>query len=160
MNRKEFLADCGKKGLAGVALSMFPWLESCSDKAQQEVKGEKARIGMIGTGSRGLYHIKNLLRMPNVEMVALCDDYRPHLEDAAQYFPKAKLYDDYRKLLEDKNVDGVIVTTPLYLHGRMTMDALRAGKRVFCEKSMAFTLDEALEVYNCRKELNGVLKCY
>ena len=40
MNRKEFLADCGKKGLAGVAVSMFPWLEACSDKAQQEVKGE------------------------------------------------------------------------------------------------------------------------
>ena len=157
MNRKEFLSDCGKKGLAGVALSLFPWLESCSEKAQQEVRGEKARIGMIGTGSRGLYHIKNLLRMPNVEMVALCDDYRPHLEEAAQYYPKAKLYDDYHRLLEDKNVDGVIVTTPLYLHGRMTIDALRAGKRVFCEKSMAFTLDEALEVYNCRKEMNGVL---
>ncbi|MBR6662478.1 MAG: Gfo/Idh/MocA family oxidoreductase, partial [Alistipes sp.] len=135
MNRKEFLADCGAKGLAGVALSLFPWLESCTPKAQQEIKGEKARIGIIGTGSRGLFHIKNLLQMPEVEVVALCDDYRPHLEDAAQYFPKAKLYDDYHRLLEDSNVKGVIIATPLYLHGRMTIDALEAGKRVFCEKS-------------------------
>ena len=51
MNRKEFLSDCGRMGFAGVALSLFPWLESCSEKAKQEVQGEKARIGIIGTGS-------------------------------------------------------------------------------------------------------------
>lgn len=157
MNRKEFLSDFGRMGFAGVALSLFPWLESCTEKAQQEVSGERARIGIIGTGSRGLFHIQHLLQMPNVEVVALCDNYRPHLEDAAQYYPEAKQYDDYRRLLDDKSVQGVIITTPLYLHARMTIDALRAGKRVFCEKSMAYTLDEALEVYNCRKELGAVL---
>ncbi|MBQ1981333.1 MAG: Gfo/Idh/MocA family oxidoreductase [Alistipes sp.] len=157
MNRKEFLSDCGKIGFAGVTLSLFPWLQSCSDKAKQEVKGEKARIGIIGTGSRGCFHIKHLVQMPNVEVVALCDNYRPHLEDAAQYYPKAKLYDDYRHLLEQRDVEGVIIATPLYLHAPMTLDALSAGKRVFCEKSMGYTLDECLEVYNKRKETNGVL---
>ncbi len=157
MNRKEFLSDCGKIGFAGVTLSLFPWLQSCSDKAKQEVKGEKARIGIIGTGSRGCFHIKHLVQMPNVEVVALCDNYRPHLEDAAQYYPKAKLYDDYRRLLEQRDVEGVIIATPLYLHAPMTLDALSAGKRVFCEKSMGYTLDECLEVYNKRKETNGVL---
>ena len=157
MNRKEFLSDCGKIGFAGVTLSLFPWLQSCSDNAKQEVKGEKARIGIIGTGSRGCFHIKHLVQMPNVEVVALCDNYRPHLEDAAQYYPKAKLYDDYRRLLEQRDVEGVIIATPLYLHAPMTLDALSAGKRVFCEKSMGYTLDECLEVYNKRKETNGVL---
>ena len=157
MNRKEFLSDCGKIGFAGVTLSLFPWLQSCGDKAKQEVKGEKARIGIIGTGSRGCFHIKHLVQMPNVEVVALCDNYRPHLEDAAQYYPKAKLYDDYRHLLEQRDVEGVIIATPLYLHAPMTLDALSAGKRVFCEKSMGYTLDECLEVYNKRKETNGVL---
>ena len=157
MNRKEFLSDCGKIGFAGVTLSLFPWLQSCSDKAKQEVKGEKARIGIIGTGSRGCFHIKHLVQMPNVEVVALCDNYRPHLEDAAQYYPKAKLYDNYRHLLEQRDVEGVIIATPLYLHAPMTLDALSAGKRVFCEKSMGYTLDECLEVYNKRKETNGVL---
>ena len=157
MNRKEFLTDCSKMGMAGVALSLFPWLESCSEKAKQELKGEKAQIGIIGTGSRGLFHIKHLQSMPQVEVVELCDNYRPHLEDAAQYYPKAKLYDDYRRLLENKDVKGVIIATPLYLHAPMTIAALEAGKRVFCEKSMAYTLDEALEVYNRRKELGGVL---
>ena len=157
MNRKEFLSDCGKIGFAGVTLSLFPWLQSCNDKAKQEVKGEKACIGIIGTGSRGCFHIKHLVQMPNVEVVALCDNYRPHLEDAAQYYPKAKLYDDYRHLLEQRDVEGVIIATPLYLHAPMTLDALSAGKRVFCEKSMGYTLDECLEVYNKRKETNGVL---
>ena len=85
-------------------MSFFPWLESCSEKAKQQVQGEKVQIGIIGTGSRGLFHIKHLVQMPHVEVVALCDNYRPHLEDAAQYYPKAKLYDDYRKLLENKDV--------------------------------------------------------
>lgn len=157
MNRKEFLSDCGKIGFAGVTLSLFPWLQSCSEKAKQEVQGEKARIGIIGTGSRGCFHIKHLVQMPNVEVVALCDNYRPHLEDAAQYYPQAKLYDDYRRLLEQRDVEGVIIATPLYLHASMTLDALSAGKRVFCEKSMGYTLDECLDVYNKRKEINGVL---
>ena len=157
MNRKEFLSDCGKIGFAGVTLSLFPWLQSCSEKAKQEVQGEKARIGIIGTGSRGCFHIKHLEQMPNVEVVALCDNYRPHLEDAAQYYPQAKLYDDYRRMLEQRDVEGVIIATPLYLHASMTLDALSAGKRVFCEKSMGYTLDECLDVYNKRKEINGVL---
>ena len=157
MNRKEFLSDCGKIGFAGVTLSLFPWLQSCSEKAKQEVQGEKARIGIIGTGSRGCFHIKHLVQMPNVEVVALCDNYRPHLEDAAQYYPQAKLYDDYHRLLEQRDVEGVIIATPLYLHASMTLDALSAGKRVFCEKSMGYTLDECLDVYNKRKETNGVL---
>lgn len=157
MNRKEFLSDCGKIGFAGVTLSLFPWLQSCSEKAKQEVQGEKARIGIIGTGSRGCFHIKHLVQMSNVEVVALCDNYRPHLEDAAQYYPQAKLYDDYHRLLEQRDVEGVIIATPLYLHASMTLDALSAGKRVFCEKSMGYTLDECLDVYNKRKETNGVL---
>ena len=131
MNRKEFLSDCGKIGFAGVTLSLFPWLQSCSEKAKQEVQGEKARIGIIGTGSRGCFHIKHLVQMSNVEVVALCDNFRPHLEDAAQYYPQAKLYDDYRRLLEQRDVEGVIIATPLYLHASMTLDALSAGKRVF-----------------------------
>ena len=157
MNRREFLSDCGKISLAGVTLSLFPWLESCSEKAKQQVQGEKVQIGIIGTGSRGLFHIKHLVQMPHVEVVALCDNYRPHLEDAAQYYPKAKLYDDYRLLLENRDVRGVIIATPLYLHAPMTLAAMEAGKEVFCEKSMAYTMDEALEVYRRRQQLGRVL---
>ncbi|MBQ1253460.1 MAG: Gfo/Idh/MocA family oxidoreductase [Alistipes sp.] len=157
MNRKEFLSDCGKIGLTGVTLSLFPWLESCSDKTRQQTSGEKVRMGIIGTGSRGLFHIQHLLQMPNVEVVALCDNYLPHLDNASQYFPKAKRYDDYRKLLDDRNVECVIIATPLYLHAPMTIDAMEAGKDVFCEKSMAYTLDQALEVYNRRQQLGRVL---
>ena len=68
MNRKEFLSDCGRMGFAGAVLSLFPWLESCSEKAKQEVSGEKARIGIIGTGSRGVFHIKHLLQQRFAEV--------------------------------------------------------------------------------------------
>ena len=70
MDRKEFLKDCGRMGFAGWMLSLFPWLESCSEATRREVQGEKARIGIIGTGSRGLFHIQHLLQMPQVEVTA------------------------------------------------------------------------------------------
>ena len=142
ITRKDFLGRLGHLTLGSAALGMFPWLEGCTGEAQKNKAGKKARLGIIGTGSRGRFHIENLLKDESAKIVALCDDYRPHLEEAAAICPKAKLYDDYRKLLEDKEVDGVIICTPLYLHARMTVDSLQAGKHTFCEKAMAYEESE------------------
>ncbi len=147
MDRRDFLKQLGGIGAAGLALSAFPWLEGCTPVAKQEIKGEKVRFGIIGPGSRGQYHISNLARIPNAEITALCDDYKVNLDQAAAMAPAARCYDDYRRLLEDPNVDAVIIATPLNLHHRMTMDALDAGKHVLCEKAMAYTIGECHEMY-------------
>ena len=146
LTRKEFLSNLGGMFAVGSALSLFPWLTSCTEKGQKEIEGQAAKIGIIGTGSRGQFHIANLLVDSSAKIVALCDDYDPHLQQAAALCPDAKLYSDYRKLLDDKNVDGVIICTPLNLHARMTIDSLKAGKHVFCEKSMAYSIEECKDV--------------
>jgi len=143
--------------MAGAAVELFPWVSSCSAQAINEIKGEKARLGIIGTGSRGKFHINNLLKDESAQIVALCDNYRPHLDDAAKLCPKAKLYSDYHQLLENKNVDGVIICTPLSLHAPMTIDSLNAGKATFCEKAMAYSIEQCRAIYSTWKKSGKVL---
>ena len=81
--------------------------------------------------------------MPNTEFVAFADIYTKRLEDAKAVAPNAKTYLDYRHLLEDKNVDAVLIATPQHLHCEHFTAALDAGKHVYQEKTMAFTVDHA-----------------
>lgn len=157
MGRRTFLKDIGIVGGAGIALSTFPILQSCASAGNKVVTGEKAKLAIIGTGSRGQYHINNLIRTQNADIIALCDNFEPHLQAASKLLPGAKLFSDYRKILELPEVQGVIIATPLHEHAHITIDALRAGKHTFCEKSMALTLDDCLAMYNAYKETGKVL---
>ena len=98
---------------------------------------EKLGIGLIGCGGRGGSHLGvwNHLAAQgdNVQVVAVCDVYRPRMDRAAAAC-KAKGYMDHRKLLADPNVDIVSIATPDHHHGPQTIDAVRAGKGVYCEK--------------------------
>lgn len=147
MDRREFVKRFGTMGAAGLLMSSVPWLKGCTPAGQAEMSGGKVRFGIIGPGSRGSFHIDNLLKIPQAEIVALCDNYKANLDKASAKVPSARRYDDYRKLLEDKEVDAVIIATPLNLHYRMATDAFSAGKHVFCEKAMAYTMEECLDMY-------------
>lgn len=157
INRRAFLERLGSIGALTAAAGAFPWFQSCTPKATDETKGNVARLGIIGPGSRGLLHIRHLLDIDNAKIVALCDNYPANLEKAAVLVPGAKLYTDWRKLLEDKEVDGVIIATPLHLHHEMTIAALEAGKHVFCEKAMAYTQEQCLEMYRKHQQTGKVL---
>jgi predicted dehydrogenase len=152
-NRRDFFKTLG----SGSLIALFPWLQSCTKEAAAAVSGEKVRLGVIGTGSRGLYHLNNLLQIPQAEIVALCDDYEPHLQQATALFPKAKPYDDYCRLLENKDVQAVLIATPLNEHEQMTIDSFSAGKHVFCEKSMALTLEGCRRIYDAYRKSGKVL---
>ncbi len=157
MDRREFLKELGLVGSAGMLLSVFPWLQGCSEAARREVAGERARLGVIGTGSRGMYHLQNLLNTPEAEIVALCDIYPPHLQQAAKLFPEATCYTDYHDLLRDANVQGVLIVTPLSEHAPMSVAALQADKHVFCEKAMAHTIEQCKQMYDTWKATGKVL---
>ena len=90
----------------------------------------------------------SLKEIPHAQIVAVCDNYAPNLQQALELCPDAKSYTDYRKLLESKDIDGVIISTPLNWHAPIVLDALAAGKHVFCEKAMARTLDECKAIYD------------
>ncbi|WP_217932078.1 Gfo/Idh/MocA family protein [Bacteroides caecimuris] len=157
LNLRQFIKSLGYIAGGTALLASTPWLSSCTPEKLKEIRNEKARIALIGTGSRGQYHIHNLKEIPHARIVAVCDNYAPNLQQAVELCPGAKAYTDYRKLLESADIDGVIISTPLNWHAPIVLDALAAGKHVFCEKAMARTLDECKAIYDAYQTTNQVL---
>jgi predicted dehydrogenase len=102
------------------------------------------RVGIIGTGI-GTEHIKAFQQAPGAIVTAVCSAQRERAEATAQQFGIVRATTDYRDLLR-ADVDAVVITTPPALHRPMALDAIAAGKHVFCEKPLAATLAEAVEM--------------
>ena len=101
------------------------------------------RTAVIGTGARGSDLLRALTTIQGCEVVAIADDYPPHLEKASKYAgPQAKTYADYRKLLDEMKPQAVVIAVPLYLHYQIASDAIAAGSDVFCEKTMCYSVEE------------------
>ncbi|MDO8540625.1 MAG: Gfo/Idh/MocA family oxidoreductase [Opitutaceae bacterium] len=106
---------------------------------------EPVRIGHIGLGTRGWDLIRYTGAIPEAKVVALCDVYGPHLKRglAASGNEQAKLYRDYRELLADPKVEAVVIATPDHWHEKMVLDAVAAGKAVYCEKGLTTSIASA-----------------
>ncbi len=104
---------------------------------------DRIRLGIIGPGDRGMQLVREAIACPNTEFVAFADIYTRRLEDATRVVPSANTYLDYRHLLDDESIDAVLIATPQHLHCEHFCAALDAGKHVYQEKTMAFTVDHA-----------------
>ncbi|HEV8079714.1 MAG TPA: Gfo/Idh/MocA family oxidoreductase [Chitinophagaceae bacterium] len=109
--------------------------------------GEKINIAIIGCGDRGkgiISVMKDLKEYFNI--VAICDVLPFRIEETKKYLSGEdyKIYSDYRKLLNDKNVHAVVNATPLYLHFKISSDIIKEGKHVYHEKTMTFNIEESL----------------
>ncbi|HHW48295.1 MAG TPA: Gfo/Idh/MocA family oxidoreductase [Clostridiaceae bacterium] len=115
---------------------------------------KELRVGIIGCGGIAFgKHMPSLAKQKNVEMTAFYDVVTEKAEKAAKEFggKEAKVYDDYRKLLEDKSIDVVHICTPNKSHAEITIAALEAGKHVMCEKPMAKTAADARKMLEAAK---------
>jgi predicted dehydrogenase len=102
------------------------------------------RLVVIGTGGRGSDLLRALTTIDEVEIVGICDDYPPHLEQGRLYAgPAAKPYVDYRRMLDELKPQAVVIAVPLHLHYQVALDALAAGCDIFLEKTMCHTVAEA-----------------
>ena len=102
-------------------------------------------IGFIGFGLIGKQHIMNFKKsFPDVDRVAICDVYKPRLDEGLAYLenPNAKAYSDFRKMYENKDIDGVLIATPDHWHALLTIMACAAGKDVYVEKPLTVFIDE------------------
>jgi predicted dehydrogenase len=124
---------------AAVPLSASGWLRAAGANS-------RLRVASIGPGGKGWGDVTNVAKSPQVEIVALCDvdDSAQHLGRAAEKFPSAKKYRDWRRLLdESREIDAVIVSTPDHMHAPIAMPAIQLGKHVYCQKPLTHTVFEA-----------------
>ena len=116
--------------------------------AQVQGAGERMRIGVIGCGAQGTAHMRTLVKMrepDNLDILNVCDVYTKRAEAAAQ-LTGGKAVKDYRRLLDNRDIDYILIASPEHWHYRMTLDAIAAGKHIYCEKPMTYTIEQSRRV--------------
>ena len=142
VTRRKFL----KTAASVAAVAALPAAGATADTSHAGTT-EAVRYGFIGSGTQGCTLLRFLATIPEGRCVANCDIYPPNLKKGVEAIgSKPDTYEDYRRLLDRKDIDAVLIATPLYLHAQMTIDSLEAGKHVFIEKSMFFKEEEAEQV--------------
>src|SRR5262249_30248199 len=136
ISRRRFLQATGGAAVAAGIGRGAP--ASGAPRKTKVSASEKVVLGFVGVARRGFgAHMQEFGAMPDVELGAVCDVYQPHLDRAVSFTQgKAKAYPDFRKLLENPDIDAVVVATPPHWHSLVAIAALQAGKDVYCEKPM------------------------
>jgi predicted dehydrogenase len=119
---------------------------------------DRVRVGMIGVGGRGQELFKQVLELPNAQLVAIADVYSRRREEAKQMAPGIQTLDDHRRLLDMKDIDGVIVASPLHIHARHFLDVLAARKDLYSEKTMTWSIPEAEQCLTAAKTSDRVVQ--
>lgn len=146
MERREFLKSAG--AAAAVTAASY---------ARVPGANERIRLGIIGSGSRGQEVMRELLKAPNTEFVAAADAFSLRQQQALKIAPNAKTYFDYRQLLDRKDLDAVVVATPLHLHAEHFLATIAAGKDIYCEKTMTYSVEQAKKVRDAARKSNRVV---
>ncbi|RPJ51092.1 MAG: gfo/Idh/MocA family oxidoreductase [Chloroflexi bacterium] len=121
------------------------------------MKDGKVRIGLIGTGQIGKHHLDRYAKIPEAEIVAVCDIRDDEMARVAQKYNVPDQYHDYHDLLAREDIDSVDVCVHNFLHAPITIDALKAGKNVYCEKPMSWTYADAKDMYDTAQQLKKML---
>ncbi|WP_040591703.1 Gfo/Idh/MocA family protein [Schlesneria paludicola] len=160
VTRRTFMTTAGK---ATIAATLATSATSMTAKSYARVLGANDRIGVgiIGAGVIGTAHlnvIKNLKEKNNLLPVAVADCWKTRADKGKELVGAEHSLMDYRKLLDMKEVDYAVVAVPEHWHWTMTIDAMDAGKAVYCEKPLTHTIPEAQAVMKKQKETNRPLQ--
>jgi len=108
---------------------------------------DRIQIGVIGAGARSHELMQALMELPGNAIVGVVDAYQGRIERTKDRVGKhIKVYPDYREMLQDRSIDAVLVVTPDHWHHRMVLDAIAAGKDVYCEKPLTYRCSEGMEI--------------
>ena len=148
LQRREFLKSAG----VGAALT--------TSLVTGRLRGanDRIRVGFIGLGRMGRSSLGTCLKMPECQVVALCDVYKPNLELAVKMAPDAKVYKDFRDLLAAKDIDAVNISTPDHWHAYMAVEACKAGKDVYVEKPISVAVEEGRMMVQAARKYNRVVQ--
>src|SRR5437764_7798700 len=153
IGRREFL---GQTAAAGALWALSP-------AARVLGANDRIRLGMIGPGARGQELLGQLLKLvdggkQNAQLVAIADVYTRRHDEVRKNFPGVKAVADHRRLLDMNDIDAVIIASPLHCHPRHFLDGLAAGKDLYSEKTMTWSIAEAEACRNAAKESNRVVQ--
>lgn len=133
ISRRRFLGDSAALGAA------FALNGPLSAQEKKAPPSERLNLGIIGVNGRGK---GNLEGVSGENIVALCDVDTNRATEAREAFPRAKFYQDFRRLLDHKDIDAVVISTPDHMHAIPGVMAMRAGKHIYCEKPLAHSVHE------------------
>ncbi len=123
---------------------------------------DTVRVAVVGVGTRGSFLLGHVLKVPGVKVVALCDLDAERLAKAAEQVAAAggdaAKYDDFRRLLDRKDIDAVIIATPVDTHKMISLAALEVGRNVYCEKPMAGTPEDVRMMVKAAESAKGIFQ--
>jgi len=152
--RRQFLAAAGATTVLSRAAGAFP-----DEPAMPVSPNDRIRIALLGAGGQGQADTRRALEVPGVELVAVADVYDGRFEECREKFGKdLQVTRDYREILARKDVDAVIVASPDHWHMQMTIDALEAGKDVYCEKPLMHSVGEGARILAAEKKTGRILQ--
>ena len=140
-DRRQFLTSAASLAATAAAAAYFPWTRSTFANLSPN---DRPRIGCIGVGGMGRGDAHEHKHFGDI--LAICDVDKEHADkvnaEEAVASGKADVYGDYRKVLERSDIDVVSIVTPDHWHVKIAIEALQAGKHVFCQKPLTLTLEE------------------
>lgn len=169
LTRRDFIHR-GAVGLAGLAAPMFiP--ASALGREGRPAPSERVTVASIGVGGQGKYDTEALFRLPDVQLVAVCDVDKRHLEEGKslveKYYSQQRAggqyrgcdtYSDFREVLAREDIDAVMIATPDHWHAVISVAAAQAGKDIYCEKPLANSIPEGRAVVNAVKRYGRILQ--
>lgn len=140
LSRREFIRAALAAGTAIPAAGLLGTRTAPAAAAARKSPNEKLNLAVIGVAAKGEDNLNNVA---SENITVLCDIDAARLAKAAARFPQAKIYDDYRRVFDHDDLDGVVISTPDHMHAIPTAEALRRGLALYCEKPLTHTVQEA-----------------
>ncbi len=164
-SRRKFLQQIGSAGLlvAASPLAGFAAAEKAEERMIRYNKkissNDKIRLAVIGFGIQGHFDLDTALKVPGVELVGVCDLYNGRLENAKELHGKNIFTSkNYQEILGRNDVDAIIIATSDHWHARITKEALKKGKAVYCEKPMVHKISEGMGVIEAQHATNKTMQ--
>lgn len=155
IDRREFLM-----GAAAGAVMLFTAdkLFAAEEAAAAAPAGPPVKTGVIGLGQWGKDLVSALSKMPSAQVAGICDTYEAYVKRAAKIAPDAAIFDDYKKMLDDKSIEAVVIATPSHQHKEIALAALQAGKHVYCEAPLAVSIEDSKAIAQAAKASKQVFQ--
>jgi predicted dehydrogenase len=158
LDRRDFLlGTVGVMGASALPAAAAPVIQT-SSTGRVLGANDRARVGVIGTGRQGQNVLRGHQRLADVEIAAVCDVFDQNLAKAAELAPAAAKYADFRRVIDDKTIDAIVIGTPDHWHALLTVLACQAGKDVYVEKPSSVAIAEGRAMVQAARKYNRIVQ--